>query len=55
MSDWLKWVTRCAARINTSGIGWHLMRWRWWRSLSPADRYLVDARVSGYQIFRKFD
>ena len=46
MSNWWKKAMPWRVRINASGVGWYLARWRWWRGLSPADRYLVDARVS---------
>jgi len=30
-----------------------VLRWRWWRNLSPADRYLENARVDVTQLRRK--
>ena len=29
-----------------SGAYWLVLRWRWWRGLSVADRYLLSARMS---------
>ena len=46
MSNWWQRVTPWLARIDTSGVGWYLARWRWWRSLTPADKYLIKTRVS---------
>tara|TARA_R100001086_G_scaffold104495_1_gene52444 strand:+ start:2000 stop:2143 length:144 start_codon:yes stop_codon:yes gene_type:complete len=32
--------------IYGTGLYTLLLRWKWWRSLSPAERYLIQTRIS---------